>query len=672
MQGSSLISPLDAQNALEYMPEAFAFHEMVFDHDGHPIDYIFLAVNRVFETMTGLKGKDIIGRRVSSVIPKLDPFWVQTYGQVAMTGQPKVFENYDTQLKKWWEVSAFCPQPGRFAVFFRDISEEKQKSLENKIYLRLNEALYQLSRIEKPSDEELLSSALRVVLDLTQAREIVHHLHFFHNLKDQVDCYALDSKGQFGAVDCKGCEITDELQPGVHVVPSATHSRDLSDIRDWILVVSSDSDCFHAVVFKGVDIDRFGQGLEVFKTYFHEVKSILEQFHLSREKNTLQQQFLHAQKLKSLGVQAGIVAHDFNNLLAAILGKIELLRVRSPEGEELKTELSSLQKLVLQGKDLTTQLLSFVGMDSLEMREVELHSFARELEPLLRASISKNINLVFDTVQLPKPCYVRADSGRLRQALHNLVVNAGDAIGELTGEVRLQFGTRIVSDPQAWKGLFPMKVGEYASIEVADNGPGIPADVLEKIFEPFFSTKANGHGLGLSAVVNIIKEHRGNLRVQSRIGQGTSFQILLPQHEAVVPIQTQNPDEEPNSCQDQDKSLDVLLIDDEPRLLEVNRETFECLGHRVSVAQNGKEGLESYRQGRFDLVSLDLTMPGMSGQELWTQIKMENPNQKILILTGYSSQSLPAEMLRDENTRFLQKPFELRALTEKLQELLAP
>ncbi len=664
---SQLISPIDAQNVIEHLLEAFALHEIVVDAQGRPVDYIFLAVNSAFETMTGLKGKDILGRRVTSVIPKLDPFWIETYGRVAQTGTSASFRHYDTQLHKWWQVTAFCPLLGRFAVLFRDITEEVRESFENKLYSRLNEALYQISRAEWNQDAELISAVLKVVVDLTHAREVIHHLHFFHDSGNQQDCFSMGPDGLAPRTDCEDLQGLDTLSPGAHPLETEG-ARALPSPTDWILVITNDRDCFHSVTFLGIDLSAFGFGLDVFRTYFHEVRSILEQLHLAREKSTLQQQFLHAQKLKSLGVQAGIVAHDFNNLLAAILGKIELLKVRSPGEAELRTELGNLQKLVLQGKDLTTQLLSFVGMDSLEMKEVEIVNFAHELEPLLRASVPRNIELVIDTQHLPPETHVWADSGRLRQAILNLAVNAADAIGELSGNITILFALENILDGKTWKGLFPTKPGEYIAIQVVDDGPGIAQDKLEKIFEPFFSTKPDGHGLGLSAVVNIVKEHRGNIRVESRPGQGTKFMIVLPRHKIATP-RSVPVEAELDRCQDGEGPLEVLLIDDEPWLLEVNRETFECLGHRVSVASDGYQGLNVYRSGTFDLVCLDLTMPGMSGQELWALIKEEKPDQRFLILTGFSSQSLPPQMLQDTHTRFLQKPFELRALTEKLQEL---
>lgn len=661
-----LITPLDAQSVIEHLFEAFALHELIVDSQGRPVDSIFLSVNPAFEQMTGKRGQDIIGRRLKQVFPDVDPFWIETFGKVALSGQATTFRRYDEGFGKWWYVAVFCPQPGRFAVLFRDVSEEMRESLENKFYSRLNEALYQLSRATVETEVTLVAEVLKVVLDLTRSELIAFQLRVFSQDRSQSLNLRVDSGGVATLETPLMADVCEHFPPGLHACP-APQAADCPGF-DRVLVVCNQSEYCQAVFFKGASPQVLETNQDVLRTFFHELYGLVHQKRLAREKEQLERQFLHAQKLKSLGIQSGIVAHDFNNLLAAILGKIELLKIKSHDPEQLKSELEHLHKLVLQGKGLTTQLLSFVGMDSLEMQSVRLKQLAQDLELLLQTTVPRNIALHTNYGEVGADLSVWADAGRIRQAVMNLVVNAADAIGTVGGDVWLDFHLETLPPEEDWKGLFPTRPGRYVRLSVRDNGPGIPADKLERIFEPFFTTKQGGHGLGLSAVVNIVKEHRGNIRVRSEPGKGAAFDILLPLHEEAAAVEGVVK-VDLDHCVDADRPLRVLLIDDEPWLLEVNQETFECLGHRVWTATNGKEGLELFARQDFDLVVLDLTMPGLSGQEVWERMVDVRPDQRFIILTGYSSQALGQEMLDHSHTRFLQKPFELRSLTERLEEL---
>jgi len=668
MDKGTLITPLDAMDVVEHMLDAFALHEILLDKFGNPIDYIFLAVNSAFEQMTGFKGEDLIGHRVKEIIPNLEPIWIERYAQVALTGVSTIFRHYDINLKKWWQVTAFCPRLGRFAVFFRDITVDVYEENENLMLRQLNEVLYRFSRREWPDENSIISEALIKVLELSESQELCHYLKEPERTVNHFVC--LDHPNA-ELQDVAEEELKDFLRkPGAYLLgKSETAQPEQMELEDWLLVIQNQEAVFQGLVFKGFPASKKGYGVEIFKSYFNEIYNIYNQFRLSQEKKILEQQFLQAQKLKSLGIQASVVAHDFNNLLAAILGKISILGLKPLDHSSLKQELHNLEKIVLQGKDLTTQLLSFVGMDSLEMHEVDLQKFLHDLEPLLRASIPKNIYFKIKKSELPENSYVWADVGRLRQALYNLVVNAADAIGNVAGEIKIVAESLELSDQSDWKGLLHSNAEVYYSLAVIDDGPGIPPEKIDKIFEPFFTTKEKGHGLGLSSVFNIIKEHRGNIRVQSTLGQGARFEVILPKYETPKDGLSVQMVEPLDRCLESDQSKSTLLVDDEPWLLEVNKETFECFGHRVKTALNGEEALKIFQSESFDLVVLDLTMPGLSGQETWQAMKEMNPEQKIIILTGYSAMAIPSEMQQDPNTCFLQKPFEFTALTEKIESL---
>ena len=387
------------------------------------------------------------------------------------------------------------------------------------------------------------------------------------------------------------------------------------------------------------------------------------------ERQLIERKMLETQKLESLGVLAGGIAHDFNNLLTGVVGNASLARMQIDPASPLAENLDQIQQVALQAGDLCRQLLAYAGKGRFVVESVDFSRVVRESDYLLQSSVSKSAVLTYELAdQLPK---VKADASQLRQIVMNLVINASEALEGKSGVIRIQTG-RVLADRHYLDhtlGAPELPVGDYVFLEVGDNGCGIPADKLGRIFEPFFTTKFTGRGLGLAAVLGIIRSHRGALKVYSEVGQGTTFKILLP-------VSTRTDEE---SQMDADEVVEwrgtglALVVDDDDSVRSIAVKMMNFLGFEVLQARNGAEalGLFQQHQERIALVLLDLTMPMMDGDEAFRRIRAIKPDARVLLMSGFNEQEAIQRFLGRGLAGFLQKPFTAELLREKLRVVLA-
>jgi len=374
-----------------------------------------------------------------------------------------------------------------------------------------------------------------------------------------------------------------------------------------------------------------------------------------------------AQKLESLGVLAGGIAHDFNNLLTAILGNTEVALDRIPDDPWLREALQRIEATTQRGADLARQLLAYAGKGHFAVKPQDLNRIIQQMGDLLAVSISKKVALCYDLQPGLPP--VEADSAQFQQVVMNLVINASEAIGDKPGTVTLR--TRAVEYSQA--GLsegFPGQVlepGLFVRMEVEDDGCGMDAETIGRIFDPFFSTKFTGRGLGLSAMLGIVRGHRAGIHVESVPGTGTTFVLLFPASEATVFAEPDRPvDPHPVAGT-------VLVADDEAIIRELAREALEASGLQVIEARDGQEAVELFREraGQVDLVLLDMTMPRMGGAEAFRLIRQMAPSARILLTSGYTQQESLDALADLTPDGFLQKPFRVRDLVARVREVMA-
>ena len=374
-----------------------------------------------------------------------------------------------------------------------------------------------------------------------------------------------------------------------------------------------------------------------------------------------------AQKLESLGVLAGGIAHDFNNLLTAILGNTEVALERTRDNPVLQQVLHRVEATTQRGADLARQLLAYAGKAHFAVRPLDLNAIILEMGDLLSVSISKKVAIRRDLQPGLPP--VEADAAQFQQVVMNLVINASEAIGDRAGQITLR--TRAVELNQAQLAAgFPGQVlepGPYVRLEVEDDGCGMDVDTIGRIFDPFFTTKFTGRGLGLSAMLGIVRGHRAGIHVESTAGKGTTFTLLFPATEATVV--TQPPPAEPQTK----ASGTILVVDDEALIRDLARSALETAGFQVLEARDGQEAVELFQAGQthVDLVLLDMTMPRMGGAEAFRLIRNLAPQVRVLLTSGYTQKESLEELADLPPDGFLQKPFRVRELVAKARDILA-
>jgi len=368
------------------------------------------------------------------------------------------------------------------------------------------------------------------------------------------------------------------------------------------------------------------------------------------ERRVLEERLLHAQKMDAIGRLAGGIAHDFNNIIGAITMEAELALELDPP-DELRDSLHDIRTAASRGAALTRQLLMFSRRQVMRLQLVDLNTHVMNLARMLQRIIGEDIGLQLHLS--PAPLVVRADAGMLDQVIMNLAVNARDAM-PAGGTVRIE--TTVCAGGPA---------GRYASLRVCDNGAGIAPDVVPRIFEPFYTTKANGQGtgLGLATVFGVVQQHDGWVTVDSQLGRGTTFEVCLPLLDEVTTMPEQSGPHARGSGET------ILLVEDEAPFRRATRRLLERHGYRVVDVENGLEALRVWHASAPDvaLVVTDLVMPGgISGQDLAQRVRAERPDAKFVFTSGYTAQR--GGIVSPEN--FVQKPFASSQLLDTIRKTL--
>lgn len=375
------------------------------------------------------------------------------------------------------------------------------------------------------------------------------------------------------------------------------------------------------------------------------------------------------QKLESLGVLAGGIAHDFNNILTGVLGNASLASLELPAGSPAQSNLESIRMGALRAADLCKQMLAYSGKGRFVVRKASLNALVEETTQLLRISISKQAVLRFNLQ--PNLPAVEVDATQIRQVIMNLVINASEAIGLKSGVIGLTTGLTRVD--RAYLGgtiLAPeLPAGTYVSLEVSDTGCGMSAETQSKIFEPFFTTKFTGRGLGLAAVLGIVRGHGGALKVYSEAGRGTTFKLLFP-------------------CADGGAETDsagvataatwrahgtVLVVDDEETVRSTAALMLRKMGFDVALAADGREAVQIFAANPtgYALVLMDLTMPHLDGREAYAELRRVRDDVRVVMMSGFNEQEVISQFSGKGLVGFLQKPFLFETLNDTVRKALA-
>ncbi|MBK9795368.1 MAG: response regulator [Holophagaceae bacterium] len=368
-----------------------------------------------------------------------------------------------------------------------------------------------------------------------------------------------------------------------------------------------------------------------------------------------------SQKLESLGVLSGGIAHDFNNLLTAILGNANLGALQLPPESPAMPYLQQIEQASLRAADLTRQLLAYAGKGRFQVIEVDLNRLVVEMTQLLTVSLSKLAVVRYDLASsLP---FISADPSQMQQLVMNLVTNASEAIGdessgeEMSGLITIRTGVQMV-DATTNGGLLPslpLSPGRYVTLEVSDTGCGMSPEVRERIFDPFYTTKFTGRGLGLSAMLGILRSHHGGLKVYSEVGHGSVFKLFLPA--LSLGVEDLPPRRTTGEWQGHGT---LLLVEDEAGARAVARGLAESLGFQVLEASNGLEAVAIFelRHKELAVVLMDLTMPHMDGRQAFLRMQGVDPKVPVVLTSGYSEQDVLADFMGKGLAGFLPKPYQ--------------
>jgi two-component system cell cycle sensor histidine kinase/response regulator CckA len=364
-------------------------------------------------------------------------------------------------------------------------------------------------------------------------------------------------------------------------------------------------------------------------------------------------QLLHVQKLESLGVLAGGIAHDFNNMLAAVQGSISLGALMVAAEHPVHAALNDALAAVRRAADLTRQLLAYSGKGHFQIQRMDLSTHVAELSHLLETTISKKVQLRLELQRDLPP--IEADPAQIQQIIMNLVINAAEAIGEERGTVLVTTGVQDVDARYASGLLAPeeLPMGSYVFVEVHDSGAGMDEATKAKIFDPFFTTKFTGRGLGLAAVLGIVKAHRGAIKVYSSPGKGTTFKVYFAASSGAVDRMEAKPSETFRG------SGLVLVVDDDAGVRLVLKHLLEFFGFDVVDAADGRLGVEAYRarMAEVKLVILDMTMPELSGEETFRELRNLRADVPVILSSGYNEVEATRRFCAKGLAAFLPKPF---------------
>jgi two-component system cell cycle sensor histidine kinase/response regulator CckA len=416
------------------------------------------------------------------------------------------------------------------------------------------------------------------------------------------------------------------------------------------------------------EVVAYRPGPDRFVTVFSDITEavLAEERRLESERRLFE-----SQKLDSLGLLAGGIAHDFNNMLMGVLGNASLAQEDAPPGSALAESLADIESAARNAAGLARQLLAYSGRGRFVVMPVDLRSVVQEMGKLLEASIPKNVVVRYQFGDGVGP--VMADVSQLRQVLLNLILNAAQAIGGRSGIITVAISS-MDCDADYLETTFALDELEerrYVYLEISDTGVGMDAETQKRIFDPFFTTKDDGRGLGLAAVLGIIRGHAGAIKVYSEQGRGTTFKVLLPEHEGSQEDSLQA--EPAGAAARVPAGTLVLVVDDEEHVRRVAARILRRMGFEVLTAEDGREAVAIFRSyaDEIELVLLDMMMPRMGGERTFTELRRIRSDVRVLLSSGYNEQEAVVRFVGRGLAGFIQKPYSRVELERVVREALA-
>jgi PAS domain S-box-containing protein len=596
---------------------------------------VYLGCNHRFERFFGAKEADVVGKTDYDFVPAEQADFFRAHDRLAIAaGKPSVNEEW---------------------ILFADDGH--------------TELLETIKTPVKDGTGQIIG-VLGIARDITAQRAAVEKLRSQAELldltHDAIIVRDMDDRITFwnrGAVEQYGWSPDEAVGQVTHTLLQTSFPSSLPEIqKSFSRTGRWDGELQH-VTRAGTQIDvvsrwvlqRDEQGAAL---------AILEINNDVTEKHQLEVQMLHTQKLESLGVLAGGIAHDFNNILTAVIGNVDLAQRRLGPESPVTENLRRIKNAAVRAADLAKQMLAYSGKGQFVVAPIDLNRLVEEMGHMLEVSISKKVVLRYNFMR-PLPI-INADASQLSQIVMNLVINATEAIGEQNGIVTIATGFQECDEQyltDVWL-VDPIPPGLYVYLEITDNGCGMDRETLASIFDPFFTTKFTGRGLGMSAVLGIVRGHKGAIKIDSEPGRGSTFRVLLPATSAMEMLVV------PDSADDGWRGSGVaLLVDDEATVRDIGSEMLRELGFTVITAGDGQEALVQFK-ARPDtrLVILDLTMPRLDGGQCFSELRRLDPKVRVIMASGFDENEVAQKFVGKGLVGFLQKPYTLAMLRKTIQQ----
>ena len=625
------------------MGAAFVMYELVLDESGRVVNARILEANPAFERLIHSRNGVLVGQLVTDALPHFDPKNFEFLAQVAATGQPQTRLAYVPGVDRYVDWRAYCPKAGHVAVQLYDVTD--QKRLEQKAAERDRRL------------DALVTSAMDAIVSLDEQQRV---LLFNPAAEKMFRCAAADATGKDFGEFISSQHREQYREQILEFAQSGLASRRIGTVGELSGLRSSGEEFPLEAAVSQCTVEK-QQLLTLI------LRDSSERRRAEDDRLKFLSQIQQTQKLESLGVLAGGIAHDFNNLLMAVLGHADLALDALPASSEAREDLAEIRRAAQRATELCKQMLAYSGKGRFVIQPVEMQKVVEEMLHMLRVSISKNAIMKLNfSPNLPS---VDADASQLRQVVMNLVVNASEAIGERSGVITISTGAMDCDRQYLSESWLDEQLpeGMYVFIEVADSGMGMDAETRTRIFDPFFTTKFTGRGLGLAAVLGIVRGHRGAIKVYSELGRGTTFKVLFPasqrveKREAVSPIRGIY-----------EGKGTVLLVDDDESVRAVGRKMLERIGFSVVTAADGSEAIARFRERADDIICaiVDLTMPHVDGAETFRELRRMRPGVRVILSSGYNEQDVTQRFVGKGLAGFIQKHYQLSTLVSVLKEVL--
>ena len=658
----------------EAMAEGVALHDVVLNDEGIPVNYRIVSVNPRYESILGIPASSVVGKLATEAYGTDTPPYLSEFTTVLDTGKPYQFETYFPNMDRHFEISVTTYRPGSFATIFSDITSRKR----DEARIRANDArwkiLWEVSQYEHEDERDFLDFALAKVLALTESR--LGYIYHYDEVKQEFElnswsrdvmadcaitkkqtCYELEKTGIWGeAVRQRRPIILNDFEAG-HPLKKGYPEGHVKLFRYMTAPVFSRDHIVAVVGVANKETDYQETDVTQLQLFMQSVWALVERREAEAAQAAMESRL---QRVEGLGTLAGGIAHDFNNLLAGILGNISMADYRLEKGEDIRQYLKEAETACGRAKGLTRQLLTFAQGGAPVRKVIDLETVVRESATFALRGSNSRVEFSIGPALLP----VHADQGQIGQVIQNLMLNASQSM-PLGGTVRVSLHNLEREREDA-----SLPPGPSVQISIQDQGTGIPAEHLDRIFDPYFTTKNKGNGLGLAVTHSIVRSHGGTISVSSETGTGSTFKILLPASPGAVP------DAELERAGVVRGKGKVLVVDDEDMIRRTASSMLQSIGYEAHEAEEGAQALDLYRKhmaegAPFKAVILDLTIPGgMGGVETLARLREMDPDVRAIVSSGYSNDPVMSDFRNYGFIAMAAKPYLMGDLSRAVHEAI--